>query len=116
MVSFQPPDWGQISKALLDALCVVEALDVGKYAFPPGQPPQGLTFKLTPHGGRGPLSIRKADNFRWETAWSSVRNCSMDPMYKEQLIKELENDSFMRVAFAKDLDDFIEMGIWHGDC
>ena len=37
-------------------------------------------------------------------------------MYKEQLIKELEYDSFMRVAFAKDLDDFIEMGIWHGDC
>jgi hypothetical protein len=34
MVSFQPPDWGQISKALLDALCVVEAVDVGNHALP----------------------------------------------------------------------------------
>jgi len=30
-----------------------------------GQPsPLGLTFMLTLHGGRGSLSIRKADNFR----------------------------------------------------
>lgn len=30
-----------------------------------GQPsPQGLTFMLTLHGGRGSLSIRKAENFR----------------------------------------------------
>ncbi len=34
----------------------------------PGQPPQGLAPKLTPHGGRGSLSIRKADNFRWRDA------------------------------------------------
>ena len=63
--------------------------------FPPGQPPQGLAFKLTPHGGRGSLSIRKADNFRWETAWSSVRNCSMDPMFGQN--RETEVLSFASV-------------------
>jgi len=32
-----------------------------------GQPsPLGLTLVLTPHGGSGSLSIRKADNFRDE--------------------------------------------------
>jgi hypothetical protein len=31
----------------------------------------GLTFMLTPHGGKGSLSIRKADNFRVERCLAS---------------------------------------------
>ena len=32
-------------------------------------------------------------------------------IYQEQLKKELDEDFNVRVAFAKDVDDFIEMGI-----
>ena len=36
-------------------------------------------------------------------------------IYQEQLKKELDEDFNVRAAFAKDVDDFIDMGIWLDD-
>ena len=36
-------------------------------------------------------------------------------IYQEQLKKELDEDFNVRAAIAKDVDDFIDMGIWLDD-
>ena len=36
-------------------------------------------------------------------------------IYQDQLKKELDEDFNVRAAFAKDVDDFIDMGIWLDD-